>query len=534
MFACTKFRDYVYGKPVVVETDHQPLVTILKKPIHTAPAHLQRMLLQLQSYDITLVYKKGKLMYLADTLSRAPDPHNPQNSKHNTSFDVMSVSYISTARLEELREHMEKDEVLQALNAIIHRGWPDRQTQLQPTIRAFFPCRDELTEEDGIIMKSHKAVIPRSLHKATKRRARGVVFWPSMSTDITEQLALCATCNNTRAHQQKEPLLPHQVPDLPWSTVATDIFDWHGKHYQVLVDSYSGWFEIDFLPDITSSTVITKLMRHFSVHGTPHILFSDNARQYSSQHFKNFSKQWDFIHATSSPEFPQSNGLAERAVLGAKGLLEKSYRDGAFLNLLNLRNIPRDATLGSPAERLMSRQTRAAIPVCHKLLEPAPKDTRQVSTRLLDKRLISKRHYDKSSSPLLPLTEAQVVRMQTAKGYDRLGTVKEVCAEPRSYVIQSNGGLYRRNRRHILPVVEPLPPQLHTADPVAHLADSSVTVSLPPTPPQTPEPYDMQSQHTSPARHPHPAPMAHSPTGDCNFYRTRSGRVCRPNPRYTQ
>uniref|UniRef100_A0AAQ5Z5J2 ribonuclease H n=1 Tax=Amphiprion ocellaris TaxID=80972 RepID=A0AAQ5Z5J2_AMPOC len=73
VFAYTKFKQYVYGKPIIVETDHQPLVTILKKPIHAAPARLQRMLLQLQSYDISLVYKKGKNMYLADTLSRAPN-----------------------------------------------------------------------------------------------------------------------------------------------------------------------------------------------------------------------------------------------------------------------------------------------------------------------------------------------------------------------------------------------------------------------------------------------------------------------------
>ncbi|KAJ7996683.1 hypothetical protein DPEC_G00239570 [Dallia pectoralis] len=51
VFACTKFKDYVYGKPTVIETDHQPLVTILKKPIHTAPARLQRMLLQLQERE---------------------------------------------------------------------------------------------------------------------------------------------------------------------------------------------------------------------------------------------------------------------------------------------------------------------------------------------------------------------------------------------------------------------------------------------------------------------------------------------------
>lgn len=49
VFACTKFEDYVYGKATVVETDRQPLVTIMKKPIHVAPAWLQRMLLAWRS-----------------------------------------------------------------------------------------------------------------------------------------------------------------------------------------------------------------------------------------------------------------------------------------------------------------------------------------------------------------------------------------------------------------------------------------------------------------------------------------------------
>lgn len=69
VFGCTKFKDSVYGKATIVKAiDHQPLVTVMKKPIHVAPAWLQGMLLRLQSYDISLVYKKGKHMYLADTL----------------------------------------------------------------------------------------------------------------------------------------------------------------------------------------------------------------------------------------------------------------------------------------------------------------------------------------------------------------------------------------------------------------------------------------------------------------------------------
>ena len=79
---------------------------------------------------------------------------------------------------------------------------------------------------------------------------------------------------------------------------------WTGKHYQVLVDSYSGWFEIDLLRNLTSSTVISKLKRHFSVHGTPHTLITDNAGQYTSQHFKDFAKQWDFTPPRAALSFP--------------------------------------------------------------------------------------------------------------------------------------------------------------------------------------------------------------------------------------
>lgn len=44
---CTKFRDYISGKAIVIKTDHQPLVTIWKQPVHTAPACLQRMCMKI-------------------------------------------------------------------------------------------------------------------------------------------------------------------------------------------------------------------------------------------------------------------------------------------------------------------------------------------------------------------------------------------------------------------------------------------------------------------------------------------------------
>ena len=42
VFGCHKLQDYIYELPhVSVETDHKPLESILRKPIHAAPARLQ-------------------------------------------------------------------------------------------------------------------------------------------------------------------------------------------------------------------------------------------------------------------------------------------------------------------------------------------------------------------------------------------------------------------------------------------------------------------------------------------------------------
>ena len=155
-----------------------------------------------------------------------------------------------------------------------------------------------------------------------------------------------------KSHQQKEPLLLYSVPDMPWSTVVDDLMDLNGMQYLVLVDSYSGGFEICHLSGITSAMVIKKLKCQFSRFGSPENLITDNACQFSSREFASFIKEWDIVHNTMSTLYSQSNGLEERAVRSAKSVLEKCRRDESdiYMALLNLRNTPRDSKTKSPAE----------------------------------------------------------------------------------------------------------------------------------------------------------------------------------------
>ena len=296
--------------------------------------------------------------------------------------------------------------------------------------------REELTSDSGLLLRGRRFIIPHSLQhyymqqlhqghpglEATKRRARETMFWPTIYTDIEREVSRCAPCNALKPHQPKEPLQLHDIPDLPWSLTAADVFEWEGKEHLVLVDSYSGWFEIDRLSGTTSATSVAKFKRHFATHGVPQQLMTDNAAYFTSREFREFARKWDFCHVTSSPLYPQSNGLAERAVRSAKHLLEKCARDGTDIDaaLLSLRNMPMDG-LPSPAQSLLSRRTRAFIPMTKAMYSPEV-DT-QVQMALTQVRRRGKAYYDKSARPLAPLRAGQTVRMQTKRGHDRLATV---------------------------------------------------------------------------------------------------------------
>ena len=69
-FACIRFNNYLQGRSFTVQSDHKPLEMIQLKSMHNMPPWLQRMLLQLQKYDMMIKYKPGSEMLLADALSK--------------------------------------------------------------------------------------------------------------------------------------------------------------------------------------------------------------------------------------------------------------------------------------------------------------------------------------------------------------------------------------------------------------------------------------------------------------------------------
>jgi transposase InsO family protein len=476
-FGCERFHSFVYGREVFVESDHKPLEAIFKKPLDKVPMRLQRMLLRVQAYNLTVAYKPGRYLYIADTLSRAPSNINSKVEKDvfDEDLDVQVNSLVSNLPISENQlnnflNETKKDSVLTKLHEYIVNGWPRCKSHVEESVKPFWTYKDDLSIMEGIVFKNDKLVVPRSLQKEMlsrihtghlgiercKSRAREVLFWPGMSSQITDVVTSCFVCQKHRNSLSKEPLMSHELPTLPWEKVASDLFMLNDNVYLLVVDYYSNYVEISLMPNSTSATIITHLKSIFARHGIPKIFISDNGTQYVSQLFKEFVSKWDICHVTSSPYHPKSNGLAERSVQTVKQLLVKCQEsnDDPYLALLSLRTTPR-GMLPSPAEALMGRRLNTNLPMSNKLLQP--KCIRSNYRKLLsNNRYQSKLYYDRSSKPLSKLSAGDSVMFQKfPKSSWSPGYVKNLAQEPRSYVVEDRiGNTYRRNRASLNPNIQ--------------------------------------------------------------------------------
>lgn len=456
-FACMKFHEYVYGKILTIETDHKPLESIFKKTISSAPPRLQRILLDIAPYAPTVIYRKGETMYLADTLSRDCDNISPTDDED---FEVLALLAISDQAADRMRRAIDRDESLQQLRPFVLNGWPEHHDKLPEAVKPYWNFRDQITEHDGMLLKSHKIIIPADEKKTTLSQlhaghqgvqrtlaaARNNVFWLNMAKDITHHIEKCSVCESTQRSNVKEPLMPKEVPSYPFQIVATDLFQFKSGEYLLMVDSYSGFFDFRQLRHSNSKEVIENLKSWFATHGIPEKLESDNGPQYASMEFRQFASTWGFTHSTSSPKYPQSNGLAERFVQTAKNMLRKCTKDNTDIKLalLMYRNTPRSDVLGSPSQRLMSRNTRSHMTMLEHQLMPCIVDAvHENLQRLRDKQ---KLYYDRNARPSHEMAVGDRIRLQQSHRNWTGATVTASANKPRSLIVRTDAGQhYRRN-----------------------------------------------------------------------------------------
>ena len=163
VFGAKRFHTYVFGKHFTIESDHKPLEVISKKNLTVGTALLQQMLLRLQRYEFTITYCPGKEMVLADSLSRLPS--NADISEINLDVKVCLIQF-SMPRLNELRNETRDDPVLHKLMEYIISSFPEHRRHMSAEARLFWSFRDEITMDNGTLMKGKQVIIPTKLKQA--------------------------------------------------------------------------------------------------------------------------------------------------------------------------------------------------------------------------------------------------------------------------------------------------------------------------------------------------------------------------------
>ena len=147
-----------------------------------------------------------------------------------------------------------------------------------------------------------------------------------------------------------------------------------------MVDSYSGWGEVETMRSTTADGTINTLRKWFSRYGLPTQLVSDNGPQFTSYKFENFCKQNGIKHVRVPAYHQSSNGEAERFVQTVKkGLkrsdIEKGDSQAKLDNfLLAHRTTPTTSTGKTPSELFLGRTIKSRLD----LIKPSEKGNSKI------------------------------------------------------------------------------------------------------------------------------------------------------------
>ena len=157
--------------------------------------------------------------------------------------------------------------------------------------------------------------------------------------------------------------MKYQQP--PWSKVATNIFHYESQPYLLVVDYTSRFPIVRRLKSMSMQHVAEQFKSIFSEYGWPDTVVSDNGPCYTAELFMNLMSEYAVNHITSSPHYPQSNGLAEKFVQIVKNLFHKAEEEEADINkyLMIYHNTPLASTSKSTMQMLQQRSARLRLPM---------------------------------------------------------------------------------------------------------------------------------------------------------------------------
>ena len=141
-----------------------------------------------------------------------------------------------------------------------------------------------------------------------------------------------------------------EIPTRSWQHIAMELLKFNVVDYAIISDYFSELFELEKIGVTSSKAIKQKCKAHFSRHGIPNTVTTDQGRQFTSEKFGTFASTWKFMHKMSSLYHHQLNGKAENSVKTAKRILKKCNEKVHSRVLLIWRNSPSEGFDSSPVE----------------------------------------------------------------------------------------------------------------------------------------------------------------------------------------
>ena len=82
-----------------------------------------------------------------------------------------------------------------------------------------------------------------------------------MAADIKQMVKKCEQCERLKPQNQRESLNQHNNGNGPWDKIGTDLFVIGNRNYLLVIDYFTNFIEIDYIPTLSSKQVIEKLKK---------------------------------------------------------------------------------------------------------------------------------------------------------------------------------------------------------------------------------------------------------------------------------
>ena len=358
VWATQHFREYLFGTPFTLITDHEPLKWLMQT--NKTTGKLARWSLLLQEYDMKVLHKRGVLNTNADCLSRFPkeaptnEPPLPDwnkgdyNTTPETVFafmgeqqiekdeeiqldiweDTQVLHFLKNHKYQESLSPLQKDRVYRRAKGF--RWLSHNLFKLQQQEMLLVPVPEERLE---LVKKIHRDMG----HFGVKRvmdRLKKTYWWKGMEATTDQVVKACMPCARTKAgfRVSGKELQPLHLQGLmfrwgidfagPMLTTKRG-----NKFVLVCIEHCTKWVELIPLPSKSSEGVARAFLENIiSRYGTPGVVLTDGGSEFQGE-FQVLLTTQQITHRVTSRDNPQADGLAERMVQTLKQSLRRCLLD---------------------------------------------------------------------------------------------------------------------------------------------------------------------------------------------------------------